>query len=197
MRKTMWRITMVVTLALAGCDQETTAGATDDGATDNAVAADVIETTVEDATTPDGTIDEDAPVGTDTPVGETTTDAAVEAEVASALISVIYGAESKVIDVAKMATVDVEGTPAVLLSEVVKAAFPAVVLTEVSVDFTGAEGFKPGSKANCVGVVPVPGKSLEQGWIDPATTKIFWDESLGFPGCLTVKMATEIILADI
>jgi hypothetical protein len=197
MRKTMWRIALAAALALAGCDQGTSGGTTDNGAADNTTVADVVETATADATGPDGTIDEDATVVADTTAAEATTDMAIEAEAAEALISVIHGAETKVVDVAKMATVDVDGTPVVLLSEVVKAAFPAIVLTEVTVDFTGAEGYKPGSKSNCAGVVPIPGKSLEQGWIDPATTNLLWDESLGYPGCLHVKLTTEIILADI
>ncbi len=195
MRNTMVRIAMAALLAMAvGCDQGTSGGATDNGAADNGVVADAVETadTLE-------TAEPDTAVAPDPAVAETTPDTAAEAEAEApeALIAVIHGTETKVIDVATLATVDVEGTPVVPLSEVVKAAFPAIVLTQVTVDFTGAEGYKPGSKSNCVGVIPIPGKSLEQGWIDPATTLIFWDETLGFPGCLSIKLATEIILADI
>jgi hypothetical protein len=128
--------------------------------------------------------------GTDLPAGDVAGDAA------AATFAVTYKGASVEPDLSKAEDVTINGTACKKLSSVALLAFPEIVLDAVVVDFTGSEGFKPASKPYCTGLIPFAGTSLANGCIDPATRNLQWDESLSWPGCMSVKGTVEMELAD-
>jgi len=130
--------------------------------------------------------------GEDTVGADQTGDQAAEAR----SVGVTYGGTTETVDLPTLATTDVEGVPLVRLSDVVAAAFPAVVLADVTADFVAGDGFRPGQSGNCADVVPIEGAALAQGYIDPATRDLAWDDALDFPGCMGVRDTATIELAD-
>ncbi|MGI5860661.1 MAG: hypothetical protein ACOX6T_01240 [Myxococcales bacterium] len=93
-------------------------------------------------------------------------------------------------------TVEVAGAKAVRLTEVVAEVIGSTAVAGLKADFTAADGFKPGSKSTCDGFIPVPGDKLAQGYIDPQSRHLIWDESLQYPGCLHINDTAEIILSE-
>jgi len=111
-------------------------------------------------------------------------------------VNVTYNAQDKLIDLAEPTPVTFEGHPSARLSDVVSLAFPAATQADLTADFTAGDGFKPGSKSNCSGLVPVDGADFPKGYVDVATRKVRWELSLAFPGCLYIQDLAEILLAD-
>ncbi len=111
-------------------------------------------------------------------------------------VAVEHGGQAVDADLSDLAVVQVGGLDFVRLSDVVKEAFPDLDLGTVTADFAASDGFMPGSKSNCTGLVPVQGGLLVQGYISPATRNLAWDEALQYPGCLRVSDTARILLAD-
>ncbi len=109
-------------------------------------------------------------------------------------VNVLYHGETRAADLSKPATTEVNGLTFVRLSDVVRQAYPTLDLAKVAADFLGGDGFKPGSKANCATLIPVPGTRLAKGYISPETRNLAWDESLQYPGCMRVHDTAEIDL---
>lgn len=111
-------------------------------------------------------------------------------------VTVRRGADERVVVLGSLATVDVQGSQLVRLSDVAGAAFDGLELSIVTADFAASDGFRPGDSPNCTGLLPVSGETLARGYIDPATRNLAWDADLGFPGCLKVLDMADLILAD-
>lgn len=116
--------------------------------------------------------------------------------VAGLTVNVVYQGETRAADLSKSASVQIGGMAFVVLSDVVTAAFPDIDLTRVAADFQAGDGFRPGSKANCAALIPVPGTLLAQGYISPETRNLAWGDSLQYPGCMRVSDTAQIDLAD-
>lgn len=111
-------------------------------------------------------------------------------------IEVVFGADTKRIDLAALPTVQLADKAVVKLDVLVKAAYPAIDLATIHLGFLASDGFDPGSKANCVGLVPVPGARLAQGGITPETANVQWEDSLGYPGCLCVHGVAKLTVTS-
>jgi len=170
-----WPLIIGGFLSLMGsCDQSVTEGNTDQ--------------LLSDVTLADGGAD-----------GVVTTDTAVEAAIDAAVgptVTVTYGGQKKVVGLNQPTPVTFEGFPSVRMSDVVLLAFPAVNASGVTMDFMAGDGFKPGSKSTCDGLIPVAGTEMVKGYIDVSSRKLRWEFSLGYPGCLYVQDLAEIQIAD-
>jgi hypothetical protein len=107
-------------------------------------------------------------------------------------VTVTYGEEGHQVALADIAPVEL----GVRLSDVVKAAWPELDRTALVVDFIASDGFRPSSRSPCRDLMPVPGSLLDQGYLDPATANLTWDESLGFPGCLHPNGVATVVLLE-
>jgi len=173
MSRLAWSVAALA-LALLACDQSVDEGSHDTGAPD----------LLTDGGTADGTAPSDAAadVSSDAPAGPS--------------VTVTYNGQAKVISLSQLTPVTFEGFASALLSDVVALALPSAAQDGLTADFMAADGFKPGSKSNCVGLVPVAGSELSKGYIDVSSRKLRWDLSLGYPGCLYVQDLAEIQIAD-
>ena len=111
-------------------------------------------------------------------------------------VKVTYKAQSTVVSLAQPTPVTFLGTKHARLWDVIQLAVAGVTQDKLTADFVSSDGFKPGSKSNCAGLVPVPGANLAKGYIDVSTRRLSWDPSLGYPGCLSVQDLAEILVAD-
>lgn len=115
---------------------------------------------------------------------------------AAQTVKVIYKGQTTVVSLSQPTPVTFEGTPHAKLSDVIEIALPGVAQDGLTGDFTSSDGYKPGSKTTCDGLLPVAGAEFPKGFIDVATRRLDWDPSLGYPGCLSVKDLAEIEVAD-
>jgi hypothetical protein len=160
-------------LLCAGCDQSVDTGsdsAPPDGGPADTVAGDGV-------TAADGT-----GVADGQPAGQT--------------IKVIYNGQTTVVSLDQPTPVTFESAPHAKLSDVIAIAVPGAAQDALTADFTSSDGYQPGSKSNCDGLLPVAGTEFAKGYIDVATRKLSWDPSLNYPGCLFIKDLAEIEVAD-
>jgi hypothetical protein len=119
----------------------------------------------------------------------------VNSDVQSAsIVSLVYGTSSIPVDLTTFPTQDYKGTAVVPLTAV----WSAGALKDASTlqfDFEGDDGFHPTSKSNCTGYIT--SNQLSMGYILPTTRSLVWDDSLGFPGCYSVKGVAKIIGLDL
>jgi hypothetical protein len=112
------------------------------------------------------------------------------------MVRVTYEAQSEEVDLTLLDTVQHETVAKVRLSAVVHAGYPELQLDAILADFVASDGFTPGSSFNCDGLVPVYGLRLEDGYLDPETRNLSWDQTLSFPGCMYVDDTEEIQISD-
>ena len=110
-------------------------------------------------------------------------------------VQVVWSGASTEVALGGLQTVEVGGLQLVPLTDVIAGVLGAEPLAGITADFTAGDGFKPGSKSTCDGLIPVPGATLAQGYLDPQTRNLTWDESLQYPGCLHLTDTAEILLA--
>jgi hypothetical protein len=111
-------------------------------------------------------------------------------------VLVTYDSKSYTVDVSKPTPVVLDGASYARLSEIVLLALTGKALDTLSADFEGEGGFKPGTKSNCVGLIPVAGDKLAKGYVQVQSLQTRWDDDLGYPGCLAIKGLVKIILAS-
>ena len=174
---------LMLVLVLAACDQSVDDGS-DSGAPDTGPVADT-------GPGADGVVGPDQGA-TDGLVADTAAGDASGAQT----VKVTYKGQDKVVDLSQPTPVTFEGFPSALLSDVVALAFPGATQDSLTADFMSSDGFKPGTKTNCIGLVPVDGTLFPKGYIDVGTRKLRWDTALAYPGCLYIKDLAEIQLAD-
>jgi hypothetical protein len=117
---------------------------------------------------------------------------------AGLLVKVTYNGTSTDVDLSRLPTVVVAGVSFVRLSDVVTAAVTTTTIDLLTVtNFLGSDGFSSVSRPSCVGLLPIDGNTLlTLGYIDPATRNLYWDDTLGYPGCLSVNDVAEIVVAN-
>jgi len=126
----------------------------------------------------------------------TTTDGGPTEASAAQTVKVTYKGQDKIVDLSQPTPVTFEGIASAKLSDVIGLAFPSLTQTDLTADFMSSDGFKPGTKSNCTGLLPVPGANIALGYIGLPDRKLRWELSLGYPGCLYVKDLAQIELAD-
>lgn len=104
------------------------------------------------------------------------------------ILTVSYQGQSYPINLASLATSTYKGVNLVRLSDVWVATGSAVDPTTLAFEFVSSDGFKPSAK----GCADLPGSVLAQGYIDPTSRNLTWDEALGFKGCYSVKDAAQM-----
>lgn len=127
-------------------------------------------------------------------------DQTVDIDARAQSVEVAYDERTVEIDLGTLTTSDVEGVDMdmVRLSAVVEAADLGVGLEFLMFDFLSADGFQPRSSPNCTDeIIPLPGSYLEQGYIDPMTRDLYWDEALNLPGCVGVDDTAQILVTDL
>jgi hypothetical protein len=112
----------------------------------------------------------------------------------SAKIAVVNGETIVEVALADVGTVTVNDVEAVTVSALVEKAALGIDMAGMNYNFEADDGYSPATKDNCVGFVPVPGADIDKGYISLDTGELFWDESLGYPGCLNVKGLAKIIV---
>lgn len=125
--------------------------------------------------------------------GGTTTDGNT---ITGKTVVVTYDGKSYTVDVSKPTPVVIDAVSYARLSDVVALALPGKAQNTLSADFEGEGGFRPGSKANCLGLVPVAGEKLAKGYVQTESLNMRWDDDLGYPGCLAPKGLQKIFLAN-
>lgn len=110
-------------------------------------------------------------------------------------VELIYKASSTKVDVAKLATVDYKGSQVVPLPSVWSAGMLTADTTALQFDFEGDDGFHPSMKGGACLTYP-KSEDFAKGYILPETRTLVWDDSLGFPGCFSVKSTAKIIALD-
>jgi hypothetical protein len=85
----------------------------------------------------------------------------------------------------------------VTVADVVLEAWPELDLATAAADFISVDGFRPASRSPCQGLVPVAGSLLDQGFLDPQTADLSWEESLEYPGCLHPHQVATVLVMDI
>ncbi len=108
---------------------------------------------------------------------------------AGASLQVTYESQSVPVDLSKVPTVDYKGTQLVKLADVWTASQILTDRNTLAFEFVGDDGFKPSDKNGCN---DLPGSTLDNGYIDPVSRKLTWDESLGLAGCYSVKGAAKM-----
>ena len=111
-------------------------------------------------------------------------------------VKVTYKGQTTVVDLSKPPPVDFEGSQHAKLDAVITLALPGQSHGGLTADFTSGDGYMPGMKSNCKGLVPVAGAVFSMGYIDVSTRKLRWDLSLKQPGCMYLKDLAEITVAD-
>jgi hypothetical protein len=117
---------------------------------------------------------------------------ACASERAPVRISIARGTESRQVELGALPSAAL----GVRVSDVVKRAWPTLDDTSIAADFIAGDGFRPAARSPCLGLVPVSGTLLKQGYLDPDTGDLGWDDSLAFPGCLHVKGVATIVVLD-
>ncbi len=103
-------------------------------------------------------------------------------------LQVAYESQSVPVDLGTLATSSYKGVNLVKLSDVWAASGISADRSALEFEFVGADGFKPSIK----GCADLSGILLDQGYIDPTTRNLTWDETLGFSGCYSVKGAAKM-----
>jgi hypothetical protein len=84
----------------------------------------------------------------------------------------------------------VEGSEVCILWDVLLAAgLEEAEASSLRFDFESKDGFRPSS----MGCEPLEGETLQQGYLNPETLNLIWDDALGFPGCYSVRETRKII----
>lgn len=112
-------------------------------------------------------------------------------------IELVYNGTTVVVELADAEAVTFEGTDMARLSDLVDLADLGVDLDALEFDFEATDGFRASNSSNCVDFVPVPGESLNQGYMNLETQDLSWEEGLGFPGCLRVDGVVRIHATDV
>lgn len=160
------------------------------------VACDQSVDTGEDGGVPDALQADQGPAGEAAVADTSSTDGDLAEASTARTVKVTYKGQDKVVDLSQPAPVTFEGIASAKLSDVIALAFPNLTQTSLTADFMSSDGYKPGTKSNCIGLLPVPGANIALGYIGLPDRKLRWELSLGYPGCLYVKDLAEIELAD-
>ncbi len=112
------------------------------------------------------------------------------------LVEVVYSGGSYEVALGEIETIAVEGVDVVRLSDVVETATLGVDLADLEFDFVASDGFRSGERSTCVDTVPMPGETLDRGYIDPVTRNLSWDAALDMPGCVRVRDAAQLLASD-
>jgi len=111
---------------------------------------------------------------------------------AAADLTLEIGGQSVGIAFSEVTISEVEGFQAVNLGELVDLGFSKGDVSgkrkDYFFDFEGSDGFKPSMK-DCD---PLPGDTLDDGYIDTDSGNMFWDTSLGLGGCYSVDEVAKI-----
>jgi len=126
------------------------------------------------------------------------TGAAVEGGVTSdagaVTVIVAYQGKSHAVDLARPTPVTLSGSAYARLSDLVALALPGVAQGSLQADFEASDGFRPGKKSNCKGIIPVDGATLTRGYVHTRSRNLRWDDSLALPGCMAVRDLARVLL---
>jgi hypothetical protein len=103
-------------------------------------------------------------------------------------LEVSYRSQTVPVDLGTVVTTSYKGVNLVRLSDVWTSSEIATKRSELEFEFVGSDGFKPADK----GCADLSGELLDQGYIDPATRNLTWEEALGLKGCYAVRDATQM-----
>ena len=107
-------------------------------------------------------------------------------------LAVSYQGRSVAVDLGTVATSSYKGVDLVRLSDAWARSEIAADRTTLEFEFVGSDDFKPSSK----GCVDLAGSVLDQGYIDPTSRNLTWDEALGFRGCYSVLGTVQMNAHD-
>ena len=85
-------------------------------------------------------------------------------------------------------------TPVIFMDDIVLGSGLVTSLDNIWLNFVGEDGFHP--IGVCVGDAPAPGSAASKGYVERGTTRLIWEESLGFDKCMSVKDVVSIEIAD-
>jgi len=171
----------------AGCssdDQAVDDGTTQKSATDGGSSADSATSTDSDVSS-DSASSMDSATPTDSSAS-TDADAAVQGN--GVTVAVSYDGQSSTVDLGSVATSTYKESQLVKLSDLWTASKFSVDPSTLQFEFVASDGFKPSNK----GCPDLSGSVLAQGYIDPTSRYLTWDEALGFKGCYSVKDVAKI-----
>ncbi|GEM_PF-4208674 len=100
------------------------------------------------------------------------------------------------VDLGDLELVTVEGSSAVRLGDVLRAAGVEPSDDSTVADLVSADGFHPGMKTPCRGLIPIKLALLDQAYVTEFTGETLWKESLDYPGCMHVNGLASLVLFD-
>jgi hypothetical protein len=113
-------------------------------------------------------------------------------------VTVKYGSDEKEVALGSVATVEIDGTAVVLVSDIIEESGFDVDLNYVTIDFEGSDGFRPSTKPNCSSFLPTKGINAERVGVNLADENtLLWQGVLNAPGCAAVKDVAVIYLEDV
>jgi hypothetical protein len=110
--------------------------------------------------------------------------------------TVVAGGTPQTVKLADVMLVTVDGEQWARLSDVALQAASVDSLASLKADFEASDGFKPGNRSNCKGLVPVQADKLEQGYVHPVSRNVRWEDVLNYPSCLSPRDLAKLILTN-
>ncbi len=110
------------------------------------------------------------------------------------ILKVVVGETATDVDLGDLELVDAEGVQAVRLGDVIRAAGLDPLTDDYVADMVSVDGFHPGAKTPCKGLVPIDLAMLDKAYIAEFTGETLWDAALDYPGCMKVGGLAKIVL---
>ncbi len=110
------------------------------------------------------------------------------ADASGVVVQVSFDGQSKTLDLGTLPTTEYKGVNLIKVSDLWTASQFGVDPATLEFEFVSTDGFKPSVK-DCA---DLPGNVIDKGFLDPTSRNLTWDESLGYPGCYSVKEVAEM-----
>lgn len=110
------------------------------------------------------------------------------------IITVVVDGSSTEVDLGEIELVETGEVTAARLGDVLRAAGVEPADGGYVADLVSFDGFHPGAKTPCKGLIPLELALFDKGFIAEFTGETLWDESLDFPGCMNVNGLSRIVL---
>ncbi|MFH1132041.1 MAG: hypothetical protein V1754_11945 [Pseudomonadota bacterium] len=111
-------------------------------------------------------------------------------------VTVHYKDIQSQVAIADLKTITFENEEVVRLDSIIEAAALGKETASLYFDFESEDGYRPSSKDNCSGTIPVSGEKLSVGYVIPSSHTLYWDPSMNFPACASVKRLAAIYATE-
>lgn len=113
------------------------------------------------------------------------------------IITVVVDGSPTEVDLGGIELVETGEVTAARLGDILRAAGIEPADGGYVADIVSVDGFHPGAKTPCKGLIPLDLDLFDKGFIAEFTGETLWDEALDFPGCMHVNGLSRIVLFSI